>query len=125
MSAVDYFVRQVSARSQENETEDGRVTLFKEVGSTRYSELCVAENSEERGAQGGAGGASRRRVGGCGQISLLFRRHLSFVRVSCCWRSGVVLLHWVRVPVVTLASVQSPSTAEHYHQLRRIIHGES
>ncbi|GMF53678.1 unnamed protein product [Phytophthora fragariaefolia] len=36
MSPVDYFIRQVSARGNDNEANCGQVTLFKEAWSTRY-----------------------------------------------------------------------------------------
>ncbi|GMF50967.1 unnamed protein product [Phytophthora fragariaefolia] len=75
MSPVDYFIRQVSARGNDNETNGGQVTLFKEAWSTRYSELCLADNGDAQEDQGSVGG-SRRRVGCCGQLLLLFQRHV-------------------------------------------------
>uniref|UniRef100_H3GF88 ABC transporter domain-containing protein n=1 Tax=Phytophthora ramorum TaxID=164328 RepID=H3GF88_PHYRM len=74
MSPVDYFIRQVSVRSSDGETADRHAKLFKEAWSTRYSELCL-EDGEQQETQAGAAG-HRRRVGCCGQISLLFRRHV-------------------------------------------------
>ncbi|KAG6623794.1 multidrug resistance protein ABC superfamily [Phytophthora cinnamomi] len=75
MSPVDYFIRQVSARGKDNETSDAQATLFKEAWSTRYSELCLADNVDDQEEQTSAG-ANRRRVGCCGQLSLLFQRHV-------------------------------------------------
>ncbi|OWZ17715.1 Multidrug resistance protein ABC transporter [Phytophthora megakarya] len=69
MSPVDYFIRQVTVEA------DGQTTLFKAAWSTRYSELCMTESNEQEEAQGGVV-ATRRRIGCCGQLSLLFRRHL-------------------------------------------------
>ncbi|POM73349.1 Multidrug resistance protein ABC Superfamily [Phytophthora palmivora] len=73
MSPVDYFIRQVSVRGKDN--DDGQATLFKEAWSTRYSELYLTDNMEEQEEQGRVA-TNRRRVGCCGQFSLLFRRHI-------------------------------------------------
>ncbi|KAG3010130.1 hypothetical protein PC121_g5968 [Phytophthora cactorum] len=70
MSPVDYFIRQVSVN---NETADGQSTLFKEAWAIRYSEFSLAD-TEDQELQDGA--TTRRRVGICGQLSLLFRRHI-------------------------------------------------
>ncbi|KAE9316777.1 hypothetical protein PF008_g18917 [Phytophthora fragariae] len=69
MSPVDYFIRQVSVG------DAGQATLFKEAWSTRYSELCLADNGDEQEDEQSAG-VHRRRVGCCGQLSLLFQRHV-------------------------------------------------
>ncbi|KAK1942589.1 putative ABC transporter ATP-binding protein/permease [Phytophthora citrophthora] len=69
MSPVDYFVRQLTVRGKESETNS--VILFKEAWSTRNSELCITD-SEEPAVESG----HRHRIGCCSQFSLLFRRHL-------------------------------------------------
>ncbi|KAG7396347.1 hypothetical protein PHYBOEH_002450 [Phytophthora boehmeriae] len=77
MSPVDYFVRQVMPG---NDREDGQVTLFKEAWSTRYSGmLCLDDDGvgEEALAEGAG---HRRRVGCCGQLFLLFWRHVLRLR---------------------------------------------
>ncbi|CAI5705212.1 hypothetical protein KXD40_008725 [Peronospora effusa] len=75
MSPVDYFVRQISARKNDNETGDVQAALFKEAWSARYSELCLADNMDEPESQDGEV-FGRLRVGWCDQLLLLFRRHI-------------------------------------------------
>ncbi|RLN56221.1 hypothetical protein BBP00_00008108 [Phytophthora kernoviae] len=73
MSPVDYFVRQVTPR---NDQEDGQVTLFKEAWSTRYSGMLCLDD-DDRGEEALAGVAGQQqRVNCCSQLSLLFRRHV-------------------------------------------------
>ncbi|ETI39692.1 hypothetical protein F443_14726 [Phytophthora nicotianae P1569] len=66
MSPVDYFIRQVAVEGEEN------TMLFKEAWKTRNSELPVDTEIQE--AQDVA--TARRRIGICGQLSLLFHRHI-------------------------------------------------
>ncbi|CAI5708312.1 unnamed protein product [Peronospora destructor] len=75
MSPVDYFVRQVSVRKNDNETGDGQASFFKEAWATRCSELCLADNMDEPELQDEEV-FSRLHVGCCGQLLLLFRRHI-------------------------------------------------
>ncbi|RLN92144.1 hypothetical protein BBJ28_00019385, partial [Nothophytophthora sp. Chile5] len=78
MSPVDFFVRQVTTKKSDNGSGDAQAALFKEAWSTRYSELlCLAEERlEPEATQPGGAAYRRRRVGCCGQLSLLFRRHV-------------------------------------------------